>query len=98
MKLPEFRAQAAVNAKGQWATRYDEMKESNAAMFSDESHPMYMKGKTGFSHPRSRPICTPHGVFGSVREAAKALHMSHPTVSAWCKAGKNGFSYEVPTS
>ena len=88
MKLPEHQARAAESAKNQWRDRYDEMKASNSFMFEDKDHPMYMKGKTGFAHPRSRPVFTPMGVFGSVREAAKALGIPHPAVSARCKSAK----------
>ena len=93
MRQPEHRLRVSVAATNQWATRHEEMKQSNAWMFADRDHPMYMKGRTGDDHPRSRRVSTPAGVFGSVREAGRELGMSHPTVSAWCKAKKNGFSY-----
>ncbi len=86
MKLPEHRKRACDSAIEQWATRYDEMKASNAAMFSDVNHPMYMKGKTGDAHPRSKAVITPLGRFGSVRDAAKAHLVPHPLISRYCKS------------
>lgn len=89
MKLPMHKKRAAESATRQWAERYDEMKGSNAAMFSDVNHPMYMKGKTGDSHPRSRAVITPLGRFGSVRNAAKAHMVPHPLISRYCKSNKH---------
>jgi hypothetical protein len=86
MKLPKYRKLAKESATEQWAKKYDEMKSSNAFMFSDEKHPMYMKGKTGDLHPRSKAVITPLGRFGSVREAAKAHMISHPLISRYCKS------------
>ena len=86
MKLPEHRSRAAASAKEQWATRYEEMCNSNAAMFSDPQHPMYMKGKVGDAHPRSKAVMTPLGRFGSVREAARAHEVAHPLISRYCKS------------
>ena len=86
MKLPEHRQRAAVAAKRQWSENYTEMCNSNAAMFSDPQHPMYMKGKVGDAHPRSKPVMTPLGRFGSVREAAKAHNVAHPLISRYCKS------------
>lgn len=97
MKLPAYKANAAKSATAQWAADYDGMKASNAFMFSDESHPMYMKNKVGDLHPRSRAVMTPLGRFGSVREAAKALGMQHPRVSAWCKSEKKVDFYYCDT-
>lgn len=86
MRLPKHRKRASESATIQWAERYDEMRASNAAMFEDENHPMYMKGKTGDKHPRSRAVITPLGRFGSVREAAKAHLVPHPLISRYCKS------------
>lgn len=86
MKLPMHKKRASDSATLQWAKRYDEMKASNAFMFNDENHPMYMKGKTGDEHPRSRAVITPLGRFGSVRTAAKAHMISHPVISRYCKS------------
>ncbi len=86
MKLPSHRKRASESATEQWAAKYDEMKASNAKMFEDPSHPMYMKGKVGDMHPRSRAVVTPLGRFGSVREAAKAHLISHPIISRYCKS------------
>jgi hypothetical protein len=89
MKLPVYRKLASESASKQWQERYDEMKDSNAAMFEDPDHPMYMKGKVGDSHPRSRAVITPLGRFGSVREAGKAHSISHNIISRRCKDGSN---------
>lgn len=89
MKLPEYRQLAKESAQQQWAERYDEMKASNAFMFEDKDHPMYMKGKVGDAHPRSKAVITPLGRFGSVREAAKAHFISHPVISRYCKSDKH---------
>lgn len=86
MRLPEHRERAAESARLLWASRYEEMKKSNAWMFEDISHPMYMKGKTGDSHPRSRAVITPLGRFGSVRLAGKAHNIAHYVISRYCKS------------
>ena len=93
MRSTVHRMRAADNAAMQWANNYDEMRKSNAWMFTEAGHPMCMTGRSGERHPRSRKVSTPQGVFGSVREAGRELGIQHPTVSAWCKAKKNGFSY-----
>jgi hypothetical protein len=89
MKLKHHRKRASESAVLQWAKRYDEMKASTAFMFKDETHPMYMKGKTGDKHPRSRAVITPLGRFGSVRIAAKAHMISHSVISRYCKSAKH---------
>ena len=96
MKDPKHRALAASAATEQWATRYDEMKASNAQMFKDPNHPMYMKGKVGDAHPRSKAVFTPLGRFGSVREAARAHGVPHPLISRYCKSKQHvDYYYEV---
>ena len=85
MKLDSHRNRASLAATNQWATKYDEMKKSNSKMFKDETHPMYMKGKTGDLHPRARAVITPLGRFGSVREAGKAHGIVHNIISRRCK-------------
>lgn len=76
---------ASEQTKSQWQTSYDKMRNSVLFMFKDKEHPMYMKGKTGFNHPRGKPVVTPLGTFGSVREAAKAHGIRHPYISKKCK-------------
>jgi len=85
MKEGEHRKRASVVAKEQWSQNYEEMKKSNSHIFKDSSHGMFMKGKTGFKHPRGRSVITPLGTFGSVREAAKAHNIRHPAISKKCK-------------
>ena len=85
MKLPEYRKIASDNAKEQWKSKREKMIESNAYIFKDPSHGMFMKNKTGFDHPRGRPVITPLGTFGSVREAARAHNVRHPSISKKCK-------------
>lgn len=94
MRLDEHRERAAISAKSQWDERYEEMKASNAFMFKDEMHPMYMKGKTGDAHPRSRAVITPLGRFGSVRDAGRAHGVAHYVISRKCKLKHTGFFYE----
>jgi hypothetical protein len=99
MKLASHRIRASESAREQWASRYDEMKESNTAMFSDPLHPMYMKGKVGDAHPRSRAVITPLGRFGSVREAGKAHGIAHPVISRYCKSESHSdYFYEDSAS
>lgn len=86
MKLDSHRERACILAREQWDTMYDRMYESNHAMFEDANHPMYMKGKTGDAHPRSRAVITPLGRFGSVREAGRAHGIAHYTISRFCKS------------
>ena len=94
MRLPEHRERVSKNASAQWADNRAIMLKSTAFMFKDESHPMYMKGKVGDAHPRSRAVMTPLGRYGSVREAARALGIPHPKVSANCKNPNiNDFNY-----
>lgn len=76
---------ASEQAKQQWVNNFNKMRDSVIFMFEDKDHPMYMKGKTGFFHPRGKPVVTPLGVFGSVREAAKAHGIRHPYISKKCK-------------
>jgi len=82
-------------AKSQWATDYDKMRDSVMFMFNDESHPMYMKGKTGFDHPRGKPVKTPLGEFGSVREAGRAHGIAHNIISRYCKSNKHSEFYYI---
>ena len=42
---------------------------------------------------RCRGIITPHGIFGSVAEASKAINLSINSIYVKCKAGKDGFGY-----
>lgn len=86
MKDPKHRERAARSAAAQWARDYDKMKASNAYMFDDPNHPMYMRGKTGDLHPRSKAVITPLGRFGSVRLAAKAHGVPHPLISRYCRS------------
>ena len=76
----------SIKAKKQWEDNYEIMKESTAFMFKDENHPMYMKGKVGDLHPRSRAVITPLGRFGSVRQAGKAHFVVHNIISRRCKS------------
>jgi len=95
MKDEIHRNRAAGVARGQWANNYDEMKKSNEFMFKDPSHPMYMKGKTGDLHPRSKAVITPLGRFGSVRDAGRAHGIAHNVISRYCKSDKHiGYYYE----
>lgn len=95
MKQDVHRKRSSNNAKGQWSDNYDAMKASNAFMFEDINHPMYMKGKTGDAHPRSRAVITPLGRFGSVRLAGKAHKICHNVISRYCKSDKHpNFYYE----
>jgi len=95
MKELAHRERASLSAKLQWAADYENMKASNAFMFKDENHPMYMKGKTGDLHPRSRAVITPLGRFGSVRLAGKAHGIPHYVISRYCKSIKHmDFLYE----
>ena len=82
-------------AKKQWEDNYDKMRNRVLFMFEDENHPMYMKGKTGFDHPRGKPVKTPLGVFGSVREAGKAHGIKHYTISRYCKSNKHPEFYYI---
>ena len=86
MKLSIYREKAFVSAKNQWACNYDRMRASTAFMFQNESHPMYMKGKIGDLHPRSKAVITPLGRFGSVRLAGKAHGIHHCVISRYCKS------------
>lgn len=88
MRDSKHRTRASRNAKAQWGN--DETRETILKnlmpMFSDENHPMYMKGKVGDAHPRSRAVVTPLGRFGSVRQAAKVHGVAHPLISRYCKS------------
>jgi hypothetical protein len=86
MKLQEHKDRASISAKVQWSENYEQMKESNAFMFKDPAHPMYMKNKTGDLHPRSKAVITPLGRFGSVRDAGKAHKICHNVISRRCKS------------
>jgi hypothetical protein len=85
MKEEGYRQKASENAKRQWSEGREKMIASNAKIFKDPNHGMYMKGKTGFNHPRGRSVVTPLGTFGSVREAGRAHNVRHPAISKKCR-------------
>lgn len=88
MKTAEHRLRASVSASNQWSNEDSRSKilVNLMPMFDDKTHPMYMKGKTGDAHPRSRRINTPLGIFGSVRDAGKAFNIAHNVISRRCKS------------
>jgi len=86
MKEDHYRNLAKESALLQWETKREEMVASNAHIFKDPNHGMYMKGKTGDKHPRSRSVVTPLGTFGSVREAGRAHNVRHPSISKKCRS------------
>ena len=95
MKSVEHRARASASASSQWhneASR-EKLLKGLMPMFSDASHPMYMKGKVGDAHPRSRAVITPLGRFGSVRQAAKVHGVAHPLISRYCKSENHPLYY-----
>ena len=88
MKDAGHRERASREAIAQWSDENSRAKllEGLMPMFSDKNHPMYMKGKVGDAHPRSRAVVTPLGRFGSVRQAAKVHGVPHPLISRYCKS------------
>jgi len=90
MHLQKYKDINSDSAKKQWAEPASRAKllEKLMPMFSDENHPMCMKGKTGDAHPLSRAIQTPKGRFGSVREAGKAFCIAHNVISRRCKSDR----------
>lgn len=93
MKETSHKERASISAKIQWKDNYEVMKQSNSFMFEDANHPMYMKGKVGDAHPRSKAVVTPLGRFGSVREAGKAHGVYHSVISRYCKSDRHPHFY-----
>lgn len=94
MKTAEHRERASKCAIDQWSdsTSRAAILVNLMPMFDDKNHPMYMKGKTGDAHPRSKAVQTPYGRFGSVRAAGKALGVNHPEISKYCKSSDPKYS------
>lgn len=88
MKQDSHRQRARANAILQWSDEVarERILKNLMPMFSDNNHPMYMRGKVGDAHPRSRAVITPLGRFGSVRQAAKVHGVPHPLISRYCKS------------
>lgn len=91
MRLDVYRENNREHALQQWADPVSREKilRNLMPMFSDVNHPMYMKGMTGDAHPRSRPIQTPLGRFGSVRDAGRAFNIAHNVISRRCKSANH---------
>jgi hypothetical protein len=49
-----------------------------------------LKGRRGFT-PSSMKVCTPNGIFTSLREASDTLNITLYYVTKWAKNGENGF-------
>jgi hypothetical protein len=58
----------------------------------DEGYVHHLDSR-GAKHPRSKPVITPQGVFGSAMLASEALGFSDTTIKRWVKSGKPGYAY-----
>jgi hypothetical protein len=94
MKEDNHRVRSANNALEQWKNpeARDKLVKGLMPMFENKEHPMYMKGKVGDAHPRSRKVSTPFGIFGSVREAGKTIGVVHNQISRRCKSDSLKYS------
>jgi len=88
MKQEVHKERQSSISKAQWqdSDKRNKLMAGLMPMFENTEHAMYMKGKTGDAHPRSRQISTPLGIFGSVREAGRAFGIAHNIISRRCKS------------
>ena len=95
MKQEVHRKRQSVISKAQWqdSDKREKLLTGFLPMFNDKTHAMFMKGKTGEAHPRSRQVNTPYGVFGSVREAGRALTVAHNIISRRCKSNDTKYAH-----
>lgn len=94
MRQEVHKERQSVISKAQWQDldKRERLLRGLLPMFNDKTHPMFMKGKTGEAHPRSRRVNTPYGIFGSVREAGRALAIAHNIVSRRCKSNDTRYA------
>jgi hypothetical protein len=66
---------------------------SNSPMHRPEVKAKLSASISGSKHYSARMVGTPHGIWGSAVECAKALRMPEPTVNWRCRNQKLGFAY-----
>lgn len=74
-----------------------------AGSYADNTQDMYAKGRNAIihanhlrdrnSHPRSKPVTTPHGDFPSASLAADVIGVTPRAVALRCQRGADGWSY-----
>jgi len=65
----------------------------NNAMHRPEVKAKLSASISGSKHYSAKMVGTPHGIWGSAVECAKALRMPEPTVNWRCRNQKLGFAY-----
>lgn len=66
---------------------------ANSPMHRPEVKAKLSASISGSKHYSARMVGTPHGIWGSAVECAKALRMPEPTVNWRCRNQKSGFAY-----
>jgi len=73
---------------------YKTRSEGQKRAWANPAHKKTPLFNTGDGHPCSKAVMTPHGRFGSARQAAFELGMNPRTAQRWAGRRINGWSFE----